>query len=236
MKKLLILIFALMLFLSFCIGAQAEELTPGEYLGAGEIITEEIPGESTEEPPTAEPEDAPSNAPDIPSTEDGEGGVAYGSVLDRLLEWWAAYKVEIQTVAGFIITAIFTAFGKHLANKVTDLGKKFAKKIDERSDASDSKTNELVDAYNNNVEETHLLCQEVVKLGAKVEEIFKTTLDTEKMEEHIARMLMTAYTNSKLPNGVKDIISSEGAQIIKITSGEAEPAGELKGEENEKQD
>ncbi len=149
MKKLLILIFALVLLLSFCIGAQAEEIIPGEEpVTEGEVIPEENPGENIEEPPTVEPEENPTEEPDLPPEEEGVGGVVITTVFTRLLEWWGAYKVEIQTVAGLIVTAIFTGFGKYLANKITSLGKDTAKKIDERSNASDDKTNELVDAYN----------------------------------------------------------------------------------------
>ncbi len=220
MKKIFVLILALIFVLSLCIGAHAEEAVPGEeIIIEGEVIPEETPEEIPEDKPTVEPEENYGEAPDVPPSEDGAGGVSVDTVLTRVFEWWETNKAEIMSVVGLAISAIFAAFGKHIANKITNFKNDTNEKIDNTSKASNDKINELVEAYNRNADETKALRQEIALLCVKVDEVDKKTLETEEIEESIARILTTAYTNSRLPNGTKEMINTECAQIINKVHG-----------------
>ena len=234
MKKLLILIFALVLLLSFCIGAHAEEFDNSE-----DIITEQTPGENAEELPPEASDDAPTAEPDLPPDEVGAGGVDIDTVFTRVLEWWKTNSEEIMAVGGFIITGIFTAFGKFLSNKISKIGDRTEKKIEESYGSSAAKTNELVEAYNDVVDVLVALKERLSELCEKIGSLEQKTLETEEIEESIARILTTAYTNSRLPNGTKDMINTECAQIISKVHGNstAEPVPVVTEDtEDEKQD
>lgn len=227
MKKLLILVLALIFALSVFIGAHAEETPPGEdYYEVGDIIPKEVLGEMTDDIHTAEPEENYGEAPDVPPGEGGEGGVSIDTVLARAFEWWELRKDEIQSLVGLLISGLFALFGRSLWNKISNLKKDANDKIDNTSKASNDKINELVEAYNRNAEATEKLCEKIDILVAKVDEVDKNTLDTEEIEVSIARMLDMAYSHSRLPNGAKDVINTEYAQIERLVHGAVIPEAE----------
>ena len=215
MKKFFVLILSLIFVISFCIGVHAEDTVPGdEPIIEGEVIPEEAPEGIPEDEPVIEPEENYGEAPDVPPSEEGAGGVSVDAILARVFEWWELNKAEIMSVVGLGVSAMFAAFGKHIANKISNLDKDTTKKIGESSEASNKKINELVDAYNKNAEETKALRESIESLAGKVDEVDKKTLETEEIEVGIARMLNAAFSRLKLPNGTKDVVGAELAQII----------------------
>ncbi len=220
MKKLFILIFVLIFLLSFSVAARAEESIPGEdYSDVGEVIPEEALEEIPEDIHTEEPEENYGEVPDVPPSEDGAGSVSVDTVLAGVFEYCYLNKAEIMSAAGLCISALFAALWKSLVKKISNFKQDTNDKIGETSKASNKKINELVDAYNRNAEETKLLRESIELLCAKVDEVDKKTLETEEIEESIAKILNTAYTASILPNGIKDMISTECAHIINKVHG-----------------
>lgn len=235
MKKLFVLILSLIFVLSLCIGTHAEEALAGEdYSGVGETIPKGTPEELPEDIHTGEPEENYDEVPDVPPSEDGVGSVSVDTILTRVLEWWELNKAEIMSVVGLVISGLFAAFGKHLANKITNLKKDTSEQITNSSKLSTDKTNELIDAYNKNAEAVELLSVKMDELAKKVAEVDKNTLDTEKIEINIARMLNAAFSRLKLPNGTKDVVNAEFAQII--DKGHVNASQEAVGDEDNKQD
>lgn len=211
MKKLLILVFALIFALSLSFAVYAEETLPGEgTYEVGDVFPEEALGDVTTND-TADPEENPGMTP-------GED-VSMDTVLDRVIEWWELRKEEIQSLAGFIISVLFALFGKRLSNKITNLKADTNLKISETSKVSNGKIDELVEAYNRNAEASEQLCKKVDILIAKVDEVDRKTVETEEIEVSIAKMLDMAYSHSRLPNGTKDVINTEYAQIERKVHG-----------------
>jgi hypothetical protein len=211
MKKIFVLIFALIMALSLCISVGAEELMPGE------VIDEEIT-ESVEQVIPEEPEE---NYGDVAEGEpSANAGVVYfDTVLTRAFEWWEQNKTEILTVAGFLVTAAFTAFGKAMAEKISKLMDGTAKIGGTASDTQKN-TAALVSSYNKMVDVVSDLTKQVSELSGKIDEVGRKTLETEEIEESIAKILNTAYTHSALDNGTKEIINIEYAGILKKVHGE----------------
>ncbi len=233
MKKLLILIFALIFSLLLCIGIHAEEVPPGEdNYEVGDIIPEEALGELADDIHKAETEENYGESSNVPPEVDDAGGVNVDTVLTRVFEWWDLYKEEIQSVAGLIISGLFALLGKHLTNKITNLKKDTNDQIANTSKASNDKINELVDAYNKNAELIKELIEKTDILIDKVDEVDNKTLETEEIEVSIARMLDMAYSHSRLPNGTKDVINTEYAQIERRVHGYAITEGEADEEED----
>lgn len=213
MKKIFVLILALMLVFALCISAGAEEVVPGgELVGEGEVIPEEVPEEAPQDEPVAELQEE--------------------TILTRIFELWEDNKEEIQSLGGLLITAIFGFILKHIKSGIN-------KKIDDTSTTSTAKTNELVEAYNATVKVVGLLCEKVDtqnrkidELQAQLAEVGKHTLEAEEIEESIAKILTTAYAGSALDNGTKEMINLECARIINKLSGNTAPEAEA----DEKQD
>lgn len=209
MKKIFVLILALMLVFALCIGASAEEVVPGgELVSEGEVIPEEAP----QDEPAAELQEE--------------------TVLTRIFELWEDKKEEIQSLGMLLLSAIFGFILKRIKSGIN-------KKIDDTSTTSTAKTNELVEAYNATVKVVGLLCEKVDaqnakldEMQAKLAEVGKHTLETEEIEENIAEILTTAYAGSALDNGTKEIINLKCAGIINKLHGNTVPEAEA----DEKQD
>lgn len=156
------------------------------------------------------------------------------TVLERLLEFYDLYKTEIKTLVDLLIAGAFAGFAKHLKDKIANFKKETKEQISSSSKASNDKTNELIDAYNRNADLIGELVGKVDELIHKVEVVDKNTLETEDIEKGIARMLNAAFSRLKLPNGTKDVVGAELAQIL--DKGHASAAQEAVTNEDEKQD
>lgn len=145
------------------------------------------------------------------SAEDGGTATTLESALDRLLEWWEVNKAEILAACSGLGAALASAVVWFKSKKPFLSLISSAKTTDERESALIKGYNEVVEVikeYNDNVKE----------LTAQVQKLQTLVVDTEDIERHIAKMLSTAYTNSVLPQGVKDIISLECAETMKIAN------------------
>jgi hypothetical protein len=147
----------------------------------------------------------------VVSAEDGGAATTLESALDRLLEWWEVNKAEILAACSGL-GAAFASFVLWLKSKPQfNILQKSAKITDERENA-------LIKGYNEVVEVIGQYNENVKALTAQVQKLQTLVVDTEDIERHIATMLSTAYTNSVLPQGVKDIISLECAETMKIAN------------------
>ena len=146
------------------------------------------------------------------SAEDGVSGpTVFESVLDRIFEWWEVNKAEILAACSGLGAALASAVVWFKSKKPFLSLISSAKTTDERESALIKGYNEVVEVikeYNDNVKE----------LTAQVQKLQTLVVDTEDIERRIATMLSTAYTNSVLPQGVKDIISLECAETMKIAN------------------
>lgn len=156
------------------------------------------------------------------------------TIFERLLEAYGLYKTEIKTIIDFLIAGAFAAFGKYLKDKITNFKKDTTEQIASSTKASNDKTNELIDAYNRTADVVAELVGRVDELIHKVDEVDKNTLETEDIEIGIARMLNAAFSRLKLPNGTKDVVGAELAQIL--DKGHASAVQEAVTNEDEKQD
>lgn len=205
MKRIFVSIWALMLTLVFCIGVSAEvTVTDGEV----------------------SPEESYAESEDVLADAD-----ASETVLTRIYEYYDDYKTEIKGLFDLIVYGLFVILGKGFANKIKSFKKETNDQIAASSQASNDKTNELIDAYNKTAEAMVVLTTKVDELIHKVEEVDKNTLDTEEIEINIARMLNAAFSRLKLPNGTKDVVNAEFAQII--DKGHASTVQENAGDEDE---
>lgn len=148
----------------------------------------------------------------VASAEDGVAEpTVFESVLDRIFEWWEVNKAEILAACSGLGAALASAVVWLKSKKPFLSLMSSAKTTDERETALIKGYNEVVKVikeYNDNVKE----------LTAQVQKLQTLVVDTEDIERHIATMLSTAYTNSVLPQGVKDIISIECAETMKIAN------------------
>ena len=133
------------------------------------------------------------------------------SALDRIFEFWELNKAEILAACSGIGAAL-SSFVIWIKSKPQfNTLQKSAKITDERETA-------LIRGYNKVVEVNENQNEKIEQLTRAVESLQALVIDTEDIEKHIANMLSTAYTNSVLPQGVKDIISLEHAETLKIAS------------------
>lgn len=148
----------------------------------------------------------------ISFAEDGNAeATVFESVLDRIFEWWEVNKAEILAACSGIGAAL-ASFVLWLKSKPQfNILQKSAKITDERENA-------LIKGYNEVVEVIGQYNENVKALTVQVQKLQTLVVDTEDIERHIATMLSTAYTNSVLPQGVKDIISLECAETMKIAN------------------
>lgn len=133
------------------------------------------------------------------------------TLLDRVIEWWEANKAEILASVSGVGAIVYGAFMWIKSKKplMSLLGT--AKTTDERENA-------LIKGYNEMVGVVDAQCKIIEALGQKVAEMQAQITNTENIEAHIAKVLSTVYTNSLLPQGVKDMVNVECAQCMTIAN------------------
>ena len=143
-----------------------------------------------------------------------EDATSLSSVYDRAVEWWKANEDEITAFATMVATAIFGIFYSKIKLGINDLIGKNGFLVN--ANTSSNKTmGELVVGYNSQVDEIKLLRVENAELRRIIEQNAADIAALKGEIVHIARILTTAYTNSVLPQGVKDIISIECAECMR---------------------
>ena len=200
MKKILILIFAMVIACGLSFTTYAEER------GADSAVVE--PGAGNAE---------------VGMTVEGASDTVE-TVFTRLLEALDVNKDNILAAAGFIGTLLVTIFANKIKNLFADIASKILAVISSQNASSDN-VKALIKGYNGQTDEITALKVEVAELRQMLAVAVEKTKESEKLVGHIAHILTTVYTNHKtLPQGVKDMINIECAQCMRIVELEEPPA------------
>ena len=139
-----------------------------------------------------------------------DGNIA-DNVLDRVIEWWEDNKAEILASVSGVGAIVYGAVMWLKSKKPLLALLGTAKTTDERENA-------LIKGYNEMVGVVDAQCKIIEALGQKVAELQVQITNTENIEAHIAKVLSTVYTNSLLPQGVKNMVNVECAQCMTIAN------------------
>ena len=193
MKRILILVFTMIIALGLSLSVYAEEIASD----------------------TVVPEDT-YTADEVDSVEDEKYSTSFDTVLTRLLEWWDVNKAEIIAAAGFIGAAILTFLWNKIKKFLTDIVSKIISLISS-TNASTDNIKSLIKGYNGQTDEISALRGELSETKRKLESANNKLEEVEELIGHIAHILTTVYTNSKaLPQGVRDMVNIECAHCMKL--------------------
>ena len=149
---------------------------------------------------------------------DAGGGVNVDTVLTRVKEWWDEYSAIIESVVGFLVISIAGVFAKKIKSGVSDiLGKILTAKGS--VDAQSQKTDALINGYNGQIDVITGLQNETAELRQKIGETCIKAEEALKAIVCIGHMLSTVYiNNAALPQGTRDIVNVDYAQIMKLVN------------------
>ena len=165
---------------------------------------------------------------------------APASVFDRLWEWINAYTAEIAAGGGVTVMLVaLIAFWKRIKPMLTAIVEGIKKIFSACNDAADVQDkhsgalNNIIDAFNK-------LDAKLSQLETKLESVeYKETQDKEHFK-HIqeslrsfARLFDTVYSNSRLPQGTKDMVHVSCAECLKIAEREINGETEVAQDEQE---
>lgn len=160
--------------------------------------------------------------------EDGEveTTINVSTVYERAVEWWNTYEDEITSLVSLGATALFGFLISKIKTGLKELISKNGLLANVTSNSS-NKVDNLVVAYNHQVDEMAILRQENADLKVAIDEVIRELAAVRAGFSHTARILTTVYTNNKaLPQGVRDMVNLECAQCMKLAGADSAPSEE----------
>ncbi len=180
----------------------------------------ETPAPPVDDPPSPEPEPEPELEPPEESAV-SQIASEISAFFDRIIEWFNAHRMEVVNVIGNVILIIYMIVENVKSKKKrAEIGSNILSVKDGVKNTNTLQgdvvnvTNELIEGYNRF--ETALN-----EFGEKEQERYKTMTAAFVQTKAILKIMTTVYANSKnIPQGVKDLVNLEYADVLKLVGDE----------------
>ena len=228
---LCVLVPVLALSLLLCVGMSSETASVA-YAAETSVAEDGVDGE-TPAPPADEPESEPEPAP---PEEGGISQVAEGiaAFFDRIIEWVTVHRAEVITVIGNIVVVIYM-IAKNIKSKkkLVEIGTNVLSVKDGVANTN-TKQGEVVNVTNELIEGYNRFETALNDFGKTEQERFKTMLAAYAETRAILKIMTTVYANSKnIPQGVKDLVNLEYADVLKLVGDEEKLKALMESEKTE---
>ena len=149
------------------------------------------------------------------------------SVFDRLWEWVSTYTTEIATGGGVTVMLVaLIAFWKKIKPILTVIVEGVKNIFSACKDTADVQDKHS-DALNNIIDAFNKLDEKIAVLETKLEGVENKETEENEHFKHIQESLRsfavlfdTVYSNSKLPQGTKDMVHISCAECLRIADNE----------------